>query len=191
MREFSRMVGVSQRAPYRHFKDKGNLLANLAAEGFRELAAALHSPKVCSNPVLGVGLVYINFASSNRRLFGLMFGPLFACKDRYPGLGDAIAETREAMQVLAGQRRGRRSMAFPRLLSETFFPRRRRGLWRRSYSAAHDTRACQASGGRGWLPLVAIPAWCIWRGSLCSRRFTIERPNRRSRSRALGKARWR
>ena len=35
LRALAREIGVSQTAPYRHFKDKNALLAALATEGFR------------------------------------------------------------------------------------------------------------------------------------------------------------
>ena len=41
LREAARRVGVSPTATYRHFRDKDDLLAAVAAEGFREFAAAL------------------------------------------------------------------------------------------------------------------------------------------------------
>ena len=41
MREVARRAGVSHNAPYRHFRDKGELLAEVAAQGFRELNAAM------------------------------------------------------------------------------------------------------------------------------------------------------
>ena len=37
LREVARMAGVSHNAPYRHFRDKEELLAALAAEGFDRL----------------------------------------------------------------------------------------------------------------------------------------------------------
>ena len=41
LRETARRVGVSATAAYRHFTSKDDLLASVAAEGFRELAAAM------------------------------------------------------------------------------------------------------------------------------------------------------
>ncbi|HXE24683.1 MAG TPA: helix-turn-helix domain-containing protein, partial [Roseiarcus sp.] len=41
LRETARRVGVSATAAYRHFASKDDLLASVAAEGFRELAAAM------------------------------------------------------------------------------------------------------------------------------------------------------
>ena len=41
LRETARRVGVSATAAYRHFTSKEDLLASVAAEGFRDLAAAM------------------------------------------------------------------------------------------------------------------------------------------------------
>ena len=41
LRETARRVGVSATAAYRHFTSKEDLLASVAAEGFRELGAAM------------------------------------------------------------------------------------------------------------------------------------------------------
>jgi len=37
LRALARDLGVSQTAPYRHFSDKGELLAAMAARGYRDL----------------------------------------------------------------------------------------------------------------------------------------------------------
>ena len=42
LRALARSVGVSQTAPYRHFADKGELLAAMATRGYRGLLSALH-----------------------------------------------------------------------------------------------------------------------------------------------------
>ena len=39
LREVARRAGVSHNAPYRHFRDKGELLAALAADGFDRLTS--------------------------------------------------------------------------------------------------------------------------------------------------------
>jgi len=41
LREVARMAGVSHNAPYRHFRDKDELLAAVAAQGFERLTAAM------------------------------------------------------------------------------------------------------------------------------------------------------
>lgn len=42
LREVARRAGVSHNAPYRHFQDKDDLLAAVAAQGFDRLTASMH-----------------------------------------------------------------------------------------------------------------------------------------------------
>jgi AcrR family transcriptional regulator len=86
LREASRRVGVSATAAYRHFASKEDLLASLAAEGFRELAAAMESATGAANFLTRVGVAYIEFAHQNPGLFRLMFGPLLVNRAKYPPL---------------------------------------------------------------------------------------------------------
>src|SRR5208283_5747884 len=81
LRDISRRVGVSASAIYRHFANKDELLASVAAEGFRELAATLESAANEPDPVTAVGLAYVEFALTRRGLFGLMFGRHLAQKE--------------------------------------------------------------------------------------------------------------
>src|SRR6266702_3244482 len=41
LREVARRAGVSHNAPYRHFRDRDDLMAAVAAQGFRELTQAM------------------------------------------------------------------------------------------------------------------------------------------------------
>src|SRR5260370_37166177 len=41
LREVARRAGVSHNAPYRHFRDRDDLMAAVAAQGFRELTEAM------------------------------------------------------------------------------------------------------------------------------------------------------
>lgn len=91
LRETSRRVGVSATAAYRHFTSKEDLLASVAAEGFRELAAAMQSATRGATPLTRAGLAYIEFANRNRGLFRLMFGPVLAERAKYPSLQAASA----------------------------------------------------------------------------------------------------
>ena len=43
LREITRRAGVSHNAPYRHFRSKEDLIAAVAAQGFRELDQALRA----------------------------------------------------------------------------------------------------------------------------------------------------
>jgi AcrR family transcriptional regulator len=98
LRETARRVGVSATAAYRHFTNKEDLLASVAAEGFRELAAAMKDATRGANPLIRAGLAYIEFANQNRGLFRLMFGPVLAERTKYPALQTASTEV-EAMLV--------------------------------------------------------------------------------------------
>ena len=91
LRETARRVGVSATAAYRHFTNKEDLLASVAAEGFRELAASMQSATRGATPLIRAGLAYIEFASQNRGLFRLMFGPVLVERTKYPALHAASA----------------------------------------------------------------------------------------------------
>ena len=76
LREVARRAGVSPAAPYRHFKNRADLLAGVAATGFRRfretlLAAQLGLPPSLHLAAMGQG--YVAFARDNPALFRLMF----------------------------------------------------------------------------------------------------------------------
>lgn len=77
LRELARRLGVSANATYRHFADKNALLSALAAEGFRQLAAAqLQAALTADEPVgrfFATGRAYVHFARQHPALFRLMF----------------------------------------------------------------------------------------------------------------------
>ena len=78
LRAAARRAGVSQAAPYNHFADKAALLAAIAAQGFKEFAAAMrHEMSAAADPqgrLNATGIAYVAFATSNPGLFKLMFG---------------------------------------------------------------------------------------------------------------------
>lgn len=83
LRETARAVGVSPAAAYRHFADKGALLAELAAQGFARLAAVMEDAMTAAGeePVARLranGRSYVAFALKEPALFLLMFGPFGA-----------------------------------------------------------------------------------------------------------------
>jgi AcrR family transcriptional regulator len=91
LREAARRVRVSARAAYRHFANKEDLLASVAAEGFRDLAAAMETGATGRDPLGRVGLAYFDFALRKRNLFRLMFGPILAERAKYPELNKAAS----------------------------------------------------------------------------------------------------
>lgn len=107
LRALAREIGVSQTAPYRHFKDKNALLAALATEGFRrffELCMPSEAEPRADISLLYFGLGYVQFAKTHTEMFHLMFGPVLQPRNNYPEL---FAAGREAIyKVRAGVERG-------------------------------------------------------------------------------------
>ncbi|MBP7682080.1 MAG: TetR/AcrR family transcriptional regulator [Deltaproteobacteria bacterium] len=96
LREAARRAGVSTGAPYRHFKDKEELLTALATRGFLALHAALGAADVHAAAAAPLerlrclGVAYVEFAVTEPALFRLMFGELAPSMDASPELADAI-----------------------------------------------------------------------------------------------------
>jgi AcrR family transcriptional regulator len=91
LREVARAAGVSHNAPYRHFPTRETLLAALATDGFRRLAAALRAGQGAAHgpaALVPLGRAYLRFADSNPALYRLMFsdGPR---KSDHPALAEA------------------------------------------------------------------------------------------------------
>lgn len=77
LRALARDIGISQTAPYRHFKDKTHLLVKLAAEGFYELASRKLTKKgkpYSEQNLIEVGIAYVEFAREYPEQYKLMFG---------------------------------------------------------------------------------------------------------------------
>ncbi len=86
LRGVARRAGVSQTAPYHHFKDKETLLAAIAQTGFQDLAGAarkaLKEGKSPQDQLDRYGAGYVEFAAKHPALFNLMFsGQLSSDKD--------------------------------------------------------------------------------------------------------------
>lgn len=76
LREIARLVGVSAAAPYRHFADRKALLEAVAAEGFRNFAAAMNKaaeglPE--TEQLAAMAFAYVRFALDQPAMFRLMF----------------------------------------------------------------------------------------------------------------------
>ncbi|WP_224366455.1 TetR/AcrR family transcriptional regulator [Hyalangium versicolor] len=82
LREVARRAGVTHAAPYRHFADKEALLAAVAEEGFRSMAAQMRErmdrETDPAERLIACGVAYVLFAVQNPSHFRVMFGPHFA-----------------------------------------------------------------------------------------------------------------
>jgi AcrR family transcriptional regulator len=90
LRALGKATGVTQAAPYSHFRDKDELLAAIAETGFQRLAlqmaedaAGVKTPRARVSKLVDS---YIRFADENRPLFRLMFGRELSDLSRFPTL---------------------------------------------------------------------------------------------------------
>lgn len=103
LRKVAAMAEVSVAAPYRHFRNNEELLAEIAAEGFRMLKTELEkSRELFPGKVLKqfqeCGIAYVQFASDNEELFRIMYGNTVGDYSDYPVLKTAADETVMIMQ---------------------------------------------------------------------------------------------
>jgi AcrR family transcriptional regulator len=102
LREVARRAGVSHNAPYRHFQDKGDLLAAVATQGYGELTDVMtEAAKEHSKPLdrlKHAGLAYVSFALRRPEHFTVMFDAPFS-KRTYP---EAAGAAERAFSVLVG-----------------------------------------------------------------------------------------
>jgi AcrR family transcriptional regulator len=105
LRALARAIGVSQTAPYRHFADKNELFAAMAARGYRGLLTALKAAGSnaggCPEAELhAFAHAYVDYAAANPQLFKLMFGPSIQPAENYPELREASRATFLLVQTI-------------------------------------------------------------------------------------------
>jgi AcrR family transcriptional regulator len=102
LRYLARMVGVSEAAPARHFSGIDEILASIAASGFRELASLRVKIRESGDTPLSTAFrmmrVYVEFALQHKGLFGLMIGPRIEARESYPEL---IEETDKSFELFS------------------------------------------------------------------------------------------
>jgi AcrR family transcriptional regulator len=74
-----RVAGVTTAAPYRHFRSKQEILAEIASRGFEELKAKAMAVIAEKGPgtmeaIVAMGQTYVAFALNETAVFRLMFG---------------------------------------------------------------------------------------------------------------------
>jgi AcrR family transcriptional regulator len=79
LRAIARRAGVSHAAPKHHFGTLGNLFGEMAARGFERFAAELNDAATSAGQSPDMRLnamsqAYLEFASKNPAIYGLMFG---------------------------------------------------------------------------------------------------------------------
>lgn len=125
MRALAKAVGVDHRALYRHYPDRDAVLAEVAAEGYRQLLSQQQTEcaAACS-PLQAAFEVYVRFALDRPHLHGLMLSRSRQAMDAHAALGAAVkAEldqlmiwSRQALGVALGEREtDARDLAFAAL----------------------------------------------------------------------------
>jgi AcrR family transcriptional regulator len=83
--EVARLVGVSGAAPYRHFRDRNALIAEVAVQGFSrfatELRAAIDRERVPVRALEACGRAYLAFARREPAAYAAMFEPGFPLEE--------------------------------------------------------------------------------------------------------------
>lgn len=90
LRALAKATGVTQAAPYSHFRDKDDLLAAIAEEGFQRLALQMAEDATGATStrqrIERLMVSYIRFAQDNKALFQIMFGRELSDLRQYPTL---------------------------------------------------------------------------------------------------------
>jgi AcrR family transcriptional regulator len=96
LREVARRAGVSHNAPYRHFRDRDDLMAAVAAQGFRELTQAMLESAAQRSDTLdqlkGAGLGYVTFALRRPEHFTVMFDAPRTTMPKHPESAEAAEQ---------------------------------------------------------------------------------------------------
>ena len=93
-----RLAGVSTAAPYRHFKDREEIVEEVTARGFQALTAKMKRAVAkhgegSLTAIVAMGQAYVAFAAQERGLFRHMFGQTRAALQVNPAIkvgGDAF-----------------------------------------------------------------------------------------------------
>ncbi|MBC7474603.1 MAG: TetR/AcrR family transcriptional regulator [Candidatus Sericytochromatia bacterium] len=111
LREIAKVAGVSHTAPYRHFKNKEEIIASLAEEGFILLKNNLEQviERYRDNPreqIFNAGKVYLKVAIENPEYFNIMFGGFINDQTKYENLEKVSAQAfdRFVYIIRAGQK---------------------------------------------------------------------------------------
>jgi len=108
LRTLARATGVTQAAPYSHFRDKDDLLAAVAETGFQRLALqmaedATGQPSVQAR-IEKLMSSYVRFALANKSLFQLMFSRELAEMKNYPTLAMTAGKSYSLISATLAQK---------------------------------------------------------------------------------------
>jgi AcrR family transcriptional regulator len=111
LREVARRAGVSHNAPYRHFRDKGDLLAAVASQGFdalnQSMKKAMSKGRTAAERLRLAGRGYVQFALQSPQHILVMFETPFSAdqptaQGAFQTLLDAIAAVQSEGELPEG-----------------------------------------------------------------------------------------
>lgn len=101
LRAVARAAGVSAAAPYHHFASKEELLAAVAAKGFRglveEMQAESDRRSGANDKMIGIGVGYVRWARANPKTYALMHAQGRYLRDATPELAAATDASGEVL----------------------------------------------------------------------------------------------
>jgi AcrR family transcriptional regulator len=123
LREVARRAGVSHNAPYKHFPEKRDLLAAVAARGFEMLAeraaAALAGVPGARAQVIACGRAFVTHGVANPALYRLMFSAALTSPETGRPAIEKMAAAKARGIVEETIAEGVRSGIFPASLANT------------------------------------------------------------------------
>ena len=96
LRSIAKEANVSQTAPYRHFKTKEDLLAEVSKRGFEKLAEILNQASsqnenmTAKERFIEMGIAYVKFGLERKNTYDLMHSPIIDKTD-FPELLEAAS----------------------------------------------------------------------------------------------------
>lgn len=107
LREVAKAAGVSNAAPYRHFRDKTALIEALAEGGFLQLKAGCDRaqkkyPAEPARQLVEAGMAYLFYAIEKPAIVHLMFGGLISMDDCGAPLKQAADEAYGSLGKIVG-----------------------------------------------------------------------------------------
>lgn len=98
--EAARRIGVSSSAPYKHFADRGELLASASARAWQELLARSAEPfrtaPTATDKLAAASVAFVRFAAERREMYDVLHLATID-KPRYPDLAAAGATVSEIL----------------------------------------------------------------------------------------------
>jgi AcrR family transcriptional regulator len=101
MREVARRAGVSHQAPYHHFADKAEILAQISIQGFELLTEAMNDALASSvEPAEAAFNAYVTFALNHTGHFKIMFRPELCMVETHEGAKAAADRAMNSLMML-------------------------------------------------------------------------------------------